>query len=58
MGMDTYYVPTTLLVLASSSFARKTLASPKSDILGFRLSSNKMLLTFRSLCMIFSLESL
>ena len=31
----TYYVPTTLFVFARSSFSKKILAMPKSDILGF-----------------------
>ena len=54
----TYYVPTTLLVLAWSSLPWKILPIPKSEILGFSSSSNNMLLGFRSLWIIFSLESL
>ena len=46
---DTYYVPTTVLVLASISFPLKLLARPKSEIFGFSSSSNKILLAFRSL---------
>jgi len=34
-GAFTYYVPATLLVLASISFPTKLLASPKSEIFGF-----------------------
>jgi hypothetical protein len=45
----TNYVPTTLVVLATSSLIAKILAMPKSDIFGFSSSSNKMLLAFRSL---------
>ena len=30
----TYYVPTTLFVFARSSFSKKILAMPKSDIFG------------------------
>jgi hypothetical protein len=46
---DTYYVPTTLLVMASVWFSPKLLARPKSEILGFISLSNKILLAFRSL---------
>jgi hypothetical protein len=48
-GGDTYYVPATVLVLASVSFPPKLLARPKSEIFGFSSSSNKILLAFRSL---------
>ena len=54
----TYYVPTTLLVFALDSFCPNILAMPKSDIFGFISSSSKMLLAFKSLCMILNLEYL
>lgn len=53
----TYYVPTTLLVLASIWLPPKILAVPKSDIFGFISSSNSTLLAFKSLWMILSRES-
>lgn len=55
---DTYYVPTTLFVFASFWFPPNILAMPKSEIFGFISSSNRMLLAFRSLWIILSLESL
>ena len=54
----TYYVPTILIVLPSFSLPPKILAVPKSDIFGFNSPSNKILLNFRSLCIILNLESL
>lgn len=54
---NTYYVPITLFVFASSWSRPNVLAIPKSDIFGFMLSSRRTLLVFRSLWMIFSLES-
>lgn len=55
--LSTYYVPTSLLVFASSWFPLKILAMPKSDILGVISLSNNMLLALRSLCIILNLES-
>jgi hypothetical protein len=46
-----YWVPTTLLVFAWVSFDPNIRASPKSEILGLILSSKRILLAFRSLCM-------
>ena len=46
---NTYCVPTTLSVFISDSSPPKVLAKPKSDIFGFKLISNKILLAFRSL---------
>uniref|UniRef100_K3ZYM1 Uncharacterized protein n=1 Tax=Setaria italica TaxID=4555 RepID=K3ZYM1_SETIT len=46
--MYSYYVPTTLLVLASVMLEPKILAMPKSEILGFNSLSSKMLLAFKS----------
>lgn len=57
MKETTYYVPTTLSVLASSWFPPKILAVPKSDIFGFISLSNKTLLAFISRWMILSRES-
>lgn len=54
---ESYYVPTTLLVLAPVSFPPKLLANPKSEILGFISESNNILLAFRSLWIILSRES-
>ena len=49
---DTYYVPTTLLVvLPSLLFELNIFASPKSEILGFMSLSKRMLLGLRSRCM-------
>ena len=53
----TYYVPTTLLVLAIFWFSEKILAIPKSDIFATMSWSNNTLLGFKSLWMILSLES-
>ena len=54
---NAYYVPTTLLVLASIRLPPKILAVPKSDIFGFISSSSNTLLAFISLWMILSRES-
>lgn len=53
----TYYVPTTLFVFTSFASLLKILANPKSEIFGFMSLSNKILLVFRSLWTICSLES-
>lgn len=49
LNLIAYYVPTILPVLASSTSFLKSLAIPKSEILGFNSLSNKMLLAFKSL---------
>lgn len=54
---EIYYVPTTLLVFASIWSSPNILAIPKSDIFGFIDASSKTLLAFKSLWIIFSLES-
>ena len=54
----THKVPTILLVFAWSSFVLKIRANPKSDIFGFISESKRMLLAFRSLWTILSLECL
>ena len=56
---ETYYVPTTLLVvLPSVLFGVNIFASPKSEILGFISLSKRMLLGLRSRCMTRNLECL
>lgn len=52
-----YYVPAILVVLPCVSSTSKSFAKPKSEILGFISSSNKMLLVFRSRCIILRRES-
>ena len=54
---ESYYVPTTLFVFASIWSSPNILAKPKSEIFGFITASSRTLLAFRSLWMIFSLES-
>ena len=54
---NTYSVPTTLWVLATSCVSSKILASPKSDIFGFILSSRRTLLALRSRCITLIKES-
>ena len=53
----TYYVPTTRVVLSWVWSSLNIRAMPKSEILGFILASSRTLLVFRSLWIIFNLES-
>ena len=56
--MDTHYVPTTRWVFAFCWLSSKILAIPKSAILGFISTSNKIFPTLRSLWIMVILESL
>ena len=54
---DTYYVPTTLIVMSWIWSPLYIRAAPKSEILGFISPSSRILLVLRSLWIILNLES-